>query len=90
MQWLEIGFRVAPYIVAAVSAVEKFLKGAKGKEKQDAALDMIGTFVLAAEGAVGKDLLDDTQVQIAARNAIDAFVAFQNTVAAVKAARNIA
>ena len=88
MKWVEIGFRALPYILAAVTAVEKFVKG-KGQEKQDAAVAMVETMLLATEGVTGKDLLDNDKVQTAVRHAIDAVVALQNTIAAVKASKPV-
>ena len=86
MKWIDIGFKVLPYVIGAVNAAEKFVKGS-GKEKQDAAVSMVETFVAAAEGVAGRDLLNDAAVQDALRNAIDAVVALQNTIAAVKASK---
>ena len=40
MGWLSIGIKVLPYIVEAVQWVEKFIM-ARGKPKQDAAVEMI-------------------------------------------------
>lgn len=84
MKWVEIGFKLAPLIVGAVHAVEKLVKGAKGKEKQDAAVDLAGTMLQAIEGVASKDLLDDQKVQNAVRDAIDALVKVQNVIADVK------
>lgn len=86
MKWVEIGFRALPYVIAAVNAVEKFVAG-KGQAKQDAAVDMVKTMLQAAEGTAGKDLLNDPDVERATRHAIDAVVALQNTIAAVKASK---
>ena len=80
--------KLVPVIVAAVQAVETLLTNKKGKEKQDAAVDMVRTLLPLVEGYVGQDLLDDAQVQLAVRAAIDAVVALQNTVDAVRKSRN--
>lgn len=85
MGWISVGFRILPFILAAIPAVEKFVKG-KGKEKQDAAIEMVATMLTAVEGAAGKDLLDDADVEAATRAAIDAIVALQNIIAKKKAA----
>lgn len=80
MKWLEVGFRLVPYITAAVGAVERFL-GKKGQEKQDAAVDMVDTMLKTAEAGADKDLLNDEAVQQASRRFIDAYVALQNVLA---------
>lgn len=79
--------KLFPLIVAAVQSVESLLSDKKGKAKQDAAVDMVGTLLPLVESYVGKDLLKDGEVQKAVRAAIDAVVALQNVVAAVRAAR---
>ena len=81
MPWITLGLKLAPLIVGAVHAVERLVKGAKGKEKQDAAVDLIATMLAAIEGAAGKDLLDDAAVQDAVRKTIDAVVSLQNILA---------
>jgi hypothetical protein len=86
LKWVEIGFRAVPYVIAAVQAVERFVKG-RGQEKQDAAVAMVETMVLATEGISGKELLDNTKVQAAVRETIDAVVALQNVIASVKASK---
>lgn len=86
MKWAEIGFRALPYVLAAVSAVEKFVAG-KGKDKQDAAVEMVKTMLEAVEGSADKNLLDDAQVEAAVRAAINAIVDLQNVIAAVKASK---
>lgn len=85
MQWLSIGLRVIPFIFAAVTAVEKFVKGT-GQEKQTAAVEMVAALLESAEGVSGKELLDDEAVKQAAKEAIDAIVALQNVIAKRKAA----
>lgn len=90
MKWLEIGMKLAPLVVAAVNGVERIVKNASGKEKQDAAVDLVGSMLEAIEGLASKDLLNDVQVQLALRNAIDAVVALQNTIAAVKLLKPVA
>ena len=86
MKWLQLGMKVFPYLVMAVQSVEKLAGAKKGKEKQDAAIDLIGTFLASLEGGLDKDLLDDGDVQIALRAAIDAYVALQNVIVKARAA----
>lgn len=79
--------KMIPLIITAVTAVEKLVTDKKGKEKQDAAVDMVRTLLPLIEGTIGKDLLDDVQVQTAVRSAIDAIVALEKTVESVKKAK---
>ncbi len=81
MNWLLIGAKLIPIIVGAVQAVEHFLTGKHGKDKQDAAVDMVSAFLIAAEGMAGRDLLNDPAVREATRTVIDAIVAMQNVIA---------
>ena len=81
MGWLVIGFKLVPLIIGAVQAVERLVSGAKGKDKQDAAVDMVGAMLATIEGATGRELLDDAAVQEATRQVIDAVVALQNCIA---------
>ncbi len=81
MGWVTIGLKLAPLIIGCVQAIERLVKGAHGKDKQDAAVDMIGTVLAATEGLAGKDLLEDAAVQAATRKVIDAVVALQNVIA---------
>ena len=77
-------FKLLPLITMAISAVET-LSGKKGKEKQDAAIDLIGQFVPLAEAQVGHDLLNEAAVQDAIRKVIDAKVALMNVIRDVQA-----
>lgn len=83
MAFLTIALRIASVIPIVVGAIEKLGGNKKGKEKQDAAIDMIGDLIEAIEGATGKDLVNNEQVQEAARKAIDAVVELQNVAKAV-------
>ena len=79
MGWLGVGMKVFPLVVDAVQWVEKFIK-AKGKTKQDAAVHMVKAGLGLVESAVGKDLLNDADVETATRRCIDAVVALQNII----------
>ena len=81
MGWLAIGFKLIPLIWGAVQSVEHFLTSIHGQDKQNAAVDMISAFLIAAEGAAGRDLLNDPDVRVATKTAIDAIVALQNLIA---------
>ena len=80
MGWITLGMKLLPYIVEAVSWVEKFVK-AKGKYKQDAAVYMVKATLGLVETGSGRDLLDDEDVEKATRKVIDAVVALQNMIA---------
>ena len=84
MGWIAIGMRLFPFIVEAVSWVEKFITS-KGKYKQDAAVYMVKSILGVAEQGTNRDLLDDEQVEEATRAVIDAVVKLQNIVAAKQA-----
>jgi len=81
MGWVTIGLKLAPLIIGAVQAVERLVRSAHGKDKQDAAVDMIGAMLAAIEGSAGRDILNDAEVQLATRKVIDAVVALQNVIA---------
>ena len=71
--------RILPFVFQAIDIVERTIRD-KGKAKQDKAVDLVKAFLMAAEGIVGKDLLDDPMVDVALRSCIDSIVAFQNVV----------
>jgi hypothetical protein len=79
MGWLGTGMKLFPLVVDAIQWVEKFIKG-KGKTKQDAAVAMVKAGLGLVESAVGKDLLNDSEVETATRRCIDAIVALQNVI----------
>ena len=81
MKWLQLVMRVGPLVVAAVHAIERVVKGPKGKEKQDAAVELLMRVLGATEAGLNRDLLDDAAVQDAIRKAIDAVVAVENILA---------
>tara|TARA_R110000744_G_scaffold29284_1_gene70052 strand:+ start:109 stop:384 length:276 start_codon:yes stop_codon:yes gene_type:complete len=80
MKWISIGFKLIPFIMESIKWVEKFVTK-KGTDKQDAAVKMTLSMLGIAEEAMGKDILDDKNVQEAARRVIDAVVALQNLIA---------
>ena len=80
MGWLSLGMKLFPFIVEAVSWVEKFIT-AKGRRKQDAAVYMVKATLGLVEQGAGRDLLNDDEVEAATRKVIDAVVALQNIVA---------
>jgi len=80
MKWISIGFKLIPFIMESIKWVEKFVTK-KGTDKQDGAVKMTLSMLGIAEEAMGKDILDDKNVQEAARRVIDAVVALQNLIA---------
>ena len=81
MAWLMIGLKLLPLIWGAVQSVEHFLSEIHGTAKQNAAIDMVSAFLIATEGAAGRDLLNDNAVRAATKEVIDAVVALQNLIA---------
>lgn len=79
--------KILPAIAAAVGAVEKLTTGIKGKDKEDAAVDLIRDFIPLLEGAISRDVVDDELVQQALREAIRATVSLMNVVNDAKARR---
>jgi hypothetical protein len=79
MGWVTLGMKLLPYIVEAVSWVEKFVT-AKGQRKQDAAVYMVKSTLNLVEQGANRDILDDDQVEAATRSVIDAVVHLQNLV----------
>lgn len=90
MKWVSLGLKLLPYIISAVEMVERFVTSSKGKPKEDAAVTMVQAILAAVEGGVGKDLLDDGEVDAATRHVIRAVVALQNLIASKRAAADAA
>lgn len=86
-KWIALGVKIYPLIAMAVTMVEKVAHAAKGKDKQDAAVDAIGVGLELLESGLGRDLLDDAEVQAALRSAVDSYVHLQNVIAKAKAAK---
>jgi hypothetical protein len=80
MKWVAVGLKLLPFIVEAVSWVEKFIMR-KGTQKQDAAVQMTLSMLGIAEEAMVKDIANDDDVEKATRLVIDAVVALQNLIA---------
>ena len=84
MGWISLGMKLLPYIVEAVSWVEKFVSR-KGIEKQDAAVYMVKSTLNLVEAGADREILNDSEVEEATRSVIDAVVHLQNLVAKKKA-----
>lgn len=89
MRWVMFGIQLVPKIITAIRAVERIaaIIDLKGRDKEDASLEIVGTALEAAEAIVGRDLLHDDRVMEATRNFIRAYVALQNAIAAAESAR---
>lgn len=87
MNWVTSALKLFPLIITAVSAIERIASAKKGTEKQDEAIAMVGDLVPLIEGGIGRDVVDEADVQIAIRKVIDAVVALQNVVRDVMARR---
>ena len=83
MKWVAIGLKLLPFIVEAITWVERFIMK-KGSEKQDAAVKMTLSMLGIAEEAMDKDIMNDSDVEKATRNVIDAVVALQNLLSSKK------
>jgi len=84
MKWLNIGISIASMFFSKVREIEslaKVLPTLKGADKQNAVMTLVKDSLETVELAAGKDLLNDAEVDKAARAVIDAYVAFQNVVA---------
>lgn len=78
--------KLIPVIVTAVKLVEGMLSK-KGKEKQDAAVLLVGEIIPLIEGSIEKELLNEQTVQSALRDTIDAIVKLMNVITKIKQAR---
>ena len=79
MGWVNGALKLIPLVIAAVNAVER-MSGKKGKEKQDEAISLVGELVPVIEASIGRDVVNEADVQAAIRKVIDAVVALQNVV----------
>ena len=79
MNWIVGALKIVPLIIAAVRAVER-MSSKKGKEKQDEAIALVGDLVPLIEASIGRDVVNETDVQSAMRKVIDAVVELQNVV----------
>lgn len=84
--WFATGARLLPFIVGAAHAVEVLCNAARGKAKQDAAVEAVRQMVTVADIAADRTLLDDAEVEHAVRATLDAYVALQNIIAKKQAA----
>lgn len=78
--------KVVQGILTAVHVVEK-IKEVKGPAKLQAVIDSTPEMIAVIEANLSKDVLNDAQVVTAETNLINAYIAFQRTVDAVKLAK---
>lgn len=86
---LKVGSAVAGAIFPGISVVEQIassIPALKGQAKQDAVIELVKATLETAESNAARDLLDDAEVEKAARGVIDAYVALQNILAQKRAA----
>jgi ribosomal protein S12 methylthiotransferase accessory factor YcaO len=84
MKWLTIGLKLLPYIVTAVSSIERFFTSGKGKAKEDAAVATVSGILEIVEKGAGKSLIDNEQIQEAVRCVMRAIVSLQNIIQDVR------
>lgn len=80
MMWIAVALKLVPLIVAAVNAVERMAGAKKGQDKQDEAILLVGDLLPVIEASIGRDLVNEAEVQGALRKVIDAVVALQNVI----------
>jgi len=86
-KWLPITVSVLMKIPAAFAAIENIKMLWKGKEKEDAAIEVLKSFLPLAETAADQDLLKDEKVEEAIREVFKTLATVQNVIAAVKASK---
>ena len=84
MKWLQIGLKLLPYIVSAVSSIERFFTSGKGKAKEDAAVATVSSILETVEAGAESDLLDNEKVTEAVRKVMQAIVSLQNIIQEVR------
>lgn len=70
--------KLFPLIIQSVAMVESVVK-AKGKAKQDAAVEAVKMGVQTTEAIAHKDIFNDPEVELAVRAGIDATVHGMNS-----------
>jgi hypothetical protein len=87
MKWVEAAIKLLPLVAGAINSVQKLFEGKSGKDKQDAAVEIIGQMIQALEISIDKELLDVPEFQVLLRKLIDDSVEIQNFIAKWKANR---
>ena len=73
--FLQKAMSLVPYIIDAVQWVEKCFTSGKGKQKQDAAIQLVLSMLHISQQVTQKQLLSSATVDQCARKVIDAVVA---------------
>jgi hypothetical protein len=82
-KFVQLGFGVAGAIFPQIALIEQIasaIPGLHGKAKQDAVVALVKKSVEAWEQTIGRDVVNDPEVEKATRGVIDAVVALQNLV----------
>lgn len=82
--WVAAAFKIIPLVISAVRTIEA-VSTAKGKQKQDAAVDMVGDLIPLVESTISREVANEDEVKDAIRKVIDAVVALLNVVRDVSA-----
>ena len=77
MNWTRLALNIPTIIDVAVTAVEH-IKGARGKEKQEAVLSTVKVSLKTSESVSGKDWMNDRSLDALIRAYVDSKVALQN------------
>lgn len=86
-KWIGFGLRFIPYVGSIINAVEQ-IKDAKGEEKLAKVKDAVSVGLPLIEDLTDRDLLNDGKVTEAFDGFVASYVAFQNALAAAKAAKS--
>ena len=78
--FLQKAMSLVPFLIDAVQWVEKCLTSGKGKEKQDAAVQLVVSMLHISQQVTQKQLLSSATVDQCARKVIDAVVALENAI----------
>ena len=78
--FLQKAMSLVPYIVDAVQWIEKCFTSGKGKQKQDAAIQLVLSMLHISQQVTQKQLLSSATVDQCARKVIDAVVALENAI----------
>jgi len=78
--FLQKAMSLVPYIVDAVQWIEKCFTSGKGKQKQDAAIQLVLSMLHISQQVTQKQLLSSATVDQCARKVIDAVVALDKAI----------
>lgn len=86
--------QLVPLVITSIKAVERLIVRSPeqsqdefNRERQDAAVDLVGDLVPLIEGYIAKDVIDDELVQAALRKVIDTIISLSNVVRDVQTKR---